>query len=82
MDALLQNRLPADLKKVIDNNSGMKWSEKAAKVFDELDAKGRAQAIEMGDTIDIIKDGAENPLWKPVLYQATEDYLKELQKKG
>jgi TRAP-type C4-dicarboxylate transport system substrate-binding protein len=82
MNKSFYNRLPADLKKVIDNNSGMKWSEKAAKVFDELDAKGRAQAIEMGDTIDIIKDGAENPLWKPVLYQATEDYLKELQKKG
>jgi len=74
--------LPADLKKVIDHNSGMAWSKKAATVFDDLDAKGRAQAIEMGHKITVIKDGAENPLWKPVLYQATEDYLNELQKKG
>ncbi|RBP81077.1 C4-dicarboxylate ABC transporter substrate-binding protein [Marinomonas rhizomae] len=76
------NRLPADLKKVIDNNSGMEWSKKAATVFDDLDAKGRAQAVEMGHKITVIKGGAENPLWKPVLYQATEDYLNELQKKG
>ncbi|MBU1297255.1 MAG: TRAP transporter substrate-binding protein [Gammaproteobacteria bacterium] len=76
------NRLPLDLKKVIDHNSGMEWSKKAATVFDDLDAKGRAQAIEMGHKITVIEDGAENPLWKPVLYQATEEYLDELQKKG
>lgn len=76
------NRLPNDLKAVIDNNSGMEWSKKAATVFDDLDTKGRAQAVEMGHKITVIKDGAENPLWKPVLYQATEDYLSELQKKG
>ncbi|WP_417526425.1 TRAP transporter substrate-binding protein [Marinomonas shanghaiensis] len=76
------NRLPDDLKKVIDHNSGMEWSKKAATVFDDLDAKGRAQAIEMGHRITVIEDGAENPLWKPVLYQATEEYLDELQKKG
>ena len=82
MNKSFYNRLPADLKKVIDDNSGMKWSKKAGVVFDELDAKGRAQAIEMGQQVDVIKGGAENPLWKPVLYQATEDYLKGLQKKG
>lgn len=82
MNKSFYNRLPADLKKVIDDNSGMKWSKKAADVFDELDAKGRAQAIQMGEKIDVIKGGAENPLWKPVLYQATESYLNDLQKKG
>ncbi|NLQ17476.1 TRAP transporter substrate-binding protein [Marinomonas sp. M1K-6] len=76
------NSLPADLKEVIDHNSGMEWAKKAAVVFDDLDTNGRTQAIEMGHKINVIEGGAENPLWKPVLYQATEDYLNELQEKG
>lgn len=81
MNKSFYNKLPADLKKVIDDNSGMKWSEIAATSFDRLDEAGRKQAVEMGHKINVIEGGAENPLWKPVLYQATEDYLNELDKK-
>lgn len=74
--------MPADLKKVIDDNSGLEWSLKAAKVFDALDIKGKAQAVEKGHEINIIEGGIENPAWKPVIVKATEDYLSELESKG
>lgn len=81
MNKQFYNRLPADLKQVIDNNSGMKWSKIAAASFDRLDEEGRKQAVEAGHNIVTVDGGAENPLWKPVLYQATEEYLAEVEKK-
>jgi len=74
--------MPEDLKQVIDDNSGLDWSLKAAKVFDALDIKGRAQAVEQGHEINEIEGGIENPAWKPVLVKATEDYLSELEARG
>nr|HPQ97857.1 hypothetical protein [Thiolinea sp.] len=74
--------LPDDLKKVIDDNSGKAWAELSGKVFDELDAKGREQAVAAGHEIHTVEGGAENPEWKPILDQATESYLAELEGKG
>ncbi|MCP5367741.1 MAG: TRAP transporter substrate-binding protein [Hyphomicrobiales bacterium] len=74
--------LPADLKKVIDDNSGMAWSKIAATVFDGLDVKGRAAAVKAGHEIVTIEGGIENPAWKPVLAKAAESYLDELEGKG
>lgn len=82
MNKSVYNSMPKDLQKVIDDNSGMKWSEKAAKVFDDLDKKGREQAIEMGQKITVIKDGINNPDWKPTLDKAKKDYLDSLKAKG
>ncbi|MEH6576896.1 MAG: TRAP transporter substrate-binding protein [Amphritea sp.] len=74
--------MPAELQKVIDNNSGAEWSQIAAKVLEGLDAKGRAQAVELGHKIHTVEGGSENPAWKPVLDQASEDYLAELEGRG
>ncbi|MGB1091458.1 MAG: TRAP transporter substrate-binding protein [Oceanobacter sp.] len=71
-------KLPADLRKVIDNNSGMKWAQKAGVVFDQLDVKGRAQAVEAGHDIYQVEGGIENPVWKPVIEQARDAYLADL----
>lgn len=74
--------MPDDLKKVIDGNSGMAWAKKAATVFDDMDTKGRAAAVEAGHDILTIEGGAENPAWKPVLDKATETYLADLESQG
>jgi len=74
--------LPADLKQVIDDNSGMAWAAKAATVFDALDVKGRAAAVEAGHEIVTVEGGVETPAWKPVLAGATEAYLAELEGRG
>lgn len=82
MNKDVYNSMPTDLQKVIDDNSGSKWSTLAAEVFDELDIQGRAQAVELGHTIYTVENGINNPAWKPVLDQATDDYLMELEVKG
>lgn len=69
-------------KQVIDNNSGLAWAKKAGVVFDANDVKGRAQAVAAGHNIVTIEGGENNPAWKPILDQATESYLAELEDKG
>ncbi|WP_286237859.1 TRAP transporter substrate-binding protein [Neptuniibacter halophilus] len=82
MNKDVYNSMPADLQKVIDDNSGSEWSQISAKVFDDQDVKGRAQAVEAGHEIYTVEGGGENPAWKPVLEKATEEYLTELEGKG
>ena len=75
-------RMPEDLKKVIDDNTGMRWAEKLGKAYDELDMVGIKQAKEMGHTITVIEGGADNPAWKPTLDQVTTNYISELSGNG
>ncbi len=82
MNSKVYNKLPADLKKVIDDNSGMEWAKKAGVMFDGIDARGRAQAVERGHEFVEIEGGINNPDWKPVLDKVTEEYLAELEAKG
>lgn len=82
MNKDVYNSMPADLQKVLDDNSGTEWSQNAAKVFDDLDIKGRAQAVEKGHEIYTVEGGIENPAWKPVIDKAIEEYLSELEAKG
>lgn len=72
--------LPADLKTVIDNNSGGKWVKIAADVFDRLDRDGLTAAA--GQNIVRIEGGATNPDWQPILAKSTEKYLADLEGKG
>lgn len=82
MNKSVYDSMPADLKKVIDKNSGLEWAKKAGVVFDASDVKGRAQAVKAGHNIVTIEGGVNNPAWKPVLDEATESYLSELEAKG
>lgn len=82
MNKSVYDKLPAELKQVLDKNSGMDWSKKAGKAFDALDEKGRAQAVKEGHHIVTIEGGKNNPQWKPTLDNATESYLSELEAKG
>jgi TRAP-type C4-dicarboxylate transport system substrate-binding protein len=55
--------LPADLKKVIDANSGMMASRWAGKVMDKGDVPGLAAAKARGNAI-VILDAAETKRWR------------------
>ncbi|MCB2101873.1 MAG: TRAP transporter substrate-binding protein [Rhodobacterales bacterium] len=74
--------LPADLKAVIDKNSGKAWSATAATVFDDLDVKGRADAVKAGHEFYEVEGGIENPAWKPILDATTKEYIAGLDGKG
>ncbi|GGB89323.1 hypothetical protein GCM10011352_14130 [Marinobacterium zhoushanense] len=75
-------RMPEDLKKIIDDNTGMRWAEKLGKAYDELDLVGVQQAKEMGHSITVIENGADNPAWKPTLDRVTEQYVSGLSAQG
>ncbi len=72
------NSLPDDLKKVIDDNSGMQMAAAAGKVFDAEDAKYMAEAKAKGDTMIDIPDPLNDPKWKGPLEAGTEKYLNDV----
>lgn len=82
MNKDVYNKMPADLQKVIDNNSGESWSQIAAKEFDAADVRGREQAEAANHEIYSVEGGANNPAWKPVLDKAAEEYLAALEEQG
>lgn len=75
-------RLPDDLKKVIDDHSGPEWQKRAAAIFDDLDNRGREMAVKNGNKITTIEDPMSDPNWGPVLQKVTDDYIKSLTAKG
>jgi len=82
MNKSVYSRLPDDLKQVIDKHSGLELAKQSGKIFDQVDALGREQAVSLGHTMITIEDGANNPAWKPVLNATTENYLQELEDRG
>ncbi|WP_201505457.1 TRAP transporter substrate-binding protein [Psychrobacter aestuarii] len=75
-------RLPDDLKKVIDDNSGMAMAAAAGKVFDAEDAKYMAEAKAKGDTMIDIPNPLSDPKWKAPLEAGTQKYLSDVKAQG
>ena len=73
--------LPADIKKVIDANSGMAASKWAGRVMDEGDAPGIAAAKAAGNKM-IVLDAAETARWKAASSPIAEAWVKEMTGKG
>lgn len=82
MNKDVYDSMPADLQQVVDQHSGKEWAQKQAVKFDELDTKGRAEAVAAGQEIITLEGGTENAAWKPVLDKATESYLAGLEDRG
>jgi len=80
MNKARYDSLPADLKKVIDDNSGLKWAEIAGRGFDKGDIAG-LQAAKSTGTIHKIA-GAERAAFQAAADRATAAYLKELDDQG
>ena len=76
------NSLPDDLKKVIDDNSGIVMSERIAKIFDESNEAAMAAARAKGDTMIDIPDPLNDPEWRGPLLEGTQRYLDELEALG
>ncbi len=74
--------LSPEQKKAIDDNSGMKWAENAGQVFAAEDEAGRKNAVEKGDTINVIDNPLENPDWQKPLKDGIDVYLSDLESRG
>lgn len=72
--------LPPDLKKVIDDNSGLDWAIRAGQGFDEGDRIGKEVALENGTLYQI--EGAEREKWEAAAEDITRAYIAELEARG
>ncbi|MEO6024728.1 MAG: TRAP transporter substrate-binding protein [Burkholderiales bacterium] len=73
--------LPADLRKIIDNNSGAELSTQMGKVWDDAAAPNRKLAEQIGNQINIIPL-AELQHWQKIVAPVTDDWVKEVTAKG
>lgn len=73
--------LPADLRKVIDANSGPATSREAGRVMDAGDTPGLEAARKRGNAI-VVLDARETARWKAVAQQVTDGWIAEMKGKG
>ena len=73
--------LPADLQKVIDDNSGLEFSVFAGGVMEDNDAPARAIAAERGNTIVALSED-EAKAWQDVAAPIYEEWVAEMSEKG
>jgi len=76
------DKLPADLKKVLDDNTGKAMSEVAAQVFDTEAEKYSSEARARGDVMIDIPDPLSDPQWKVPLEAGTKKYLADVSAMG
>ncbi|MFC3683161.1 TRAP transporter substrate-binding protein [Hydrogenophaga luteola] len=84
--ALVMNRasydkLPADLKKVIDNNSGIELAAAFGRTMDEADKVGLAMAQKAGNNL-VALDVAETQRWRRTASVVESDWVAEVKGKG
>jgi TRAP-type C4-dicarboxylate transport system substrate-binding protein len=73
--------LPADLKKIIDANSGADASAWAGKVWDSTIVPGRKAATDRGNTVTVLS-AAEYQRWEKATESVIQDWIKDVAAKG
>ena len=81
MNKAKYNALPADLKKVIDNNSGMATSAWLGKVQQEGDIAGRKSAVDRGNTIFTVS-AAEAQEFRRKSRTIEVEWVEDMNKRG
>lgn len=81
MNKSAYNKLPTDLKKVIDDNSGQEFSVLLARTSDDGDILGRDLTAKLGNKITVLEP-AEVQRWRRTAGAVESDWVKEMQSKG
>jgi len=81
MNSAKYNSLPPNLKKVIDQNSGLEASKWAGKLFDSFTEPARKIAVERHNPINILSD-AEYMRWVKATESVDDGWFKEVNAKG
>jgi TRAP-type C4-dicarboxylate transport system substrate-binding protein len=81
MNKASYDKLPADLKKVIDDNSGMAAAALFGRAMDEGDKAGLAQAQKAGNNI-VTLDAAETQRWQRIAAGTRAVWYREVSQKG
>ena len=81
MNQAKYDALPADLKKVIDANSGPQFSQDIGKIWDASQAVGRKLAQDRGNTFHMIP-ATELQNWVQASQPLYRDFVGDMDKKG
>ncbi|GLS13792.1 C4-dicarboxylate ABC transporter substrate-binding protein [Hydrogenophaga electricum] len=81
MNRAAYERLPADLKKVIDAHSGVAAAALFGKAMDDGDRVGRELAVKAGNQI-VALDVAETQRWRRTAATVETDWINEVRGKG
>jgi len=81
MNKAKYDALPADLKGVIDANSGAALSRELGRKWDEWDQIGRAAVLKRNTPIQVI-DGADLAAWKAATEPIVSKWIEERNKAG
>ncbi|MFD1382061.1 TRAP transporter substrate-binding protein [Rhodanobacter aciditrophus] len=69
--------MPADLQKVIDNNSGVALAGHIGSLFDDYEIFARQYAADNGNSFDYV-EGAEYNKWKEMLAPVRSEWIEEM----
>lgn len=81
MNQAKYDSLSPELKKVIDNNSGVNLTQQIGRVWDESQAPGRKSAVDRNNTFYMIP-AAELDNWIKVSAQLNDDWVADMEKRG
>jgi len=81
MNQAKYDSLPADLKKVIDSNSGAELSQQIGKVWDESQTAGRKTAVDRGNTFYMIP-ASELDNWVKASAPLYDEWVADMTKKN
>lgn len=81
MNQAKYDSLPADLKKVIDNNSGAALSKQIGKIWDESRTAGRKTATDRGNTFHMLS-AAETDKWAAAAAPLYDEWVADIDKLG
>jgi len=81
MNKAAYDNLPADLKKVIDNNSGVEAAAMFGRAMEEGDKIGREIAVKAGNNI-VALDALETQRWRRTAGTVETDWVNEMKGKG
>jgi TRAP-type C4-dicarboxylate transport system substrate-binding protein len=81
MNQARYDALPADLRKVIDDNSGAELSRRIGRTWDDSQAAGRRAAQERGNAFYTIP-GSELDAWVKASAHLADDWVADMNKRG
>ncbi len=81
MNQAKYDAMPADLKKVIDNNSGAAYSQQIGKIWDNSKAAGRKAAQDRGNVLYTIP-ASELDHWATASAPLYAEWVADMDKKG
>ncbi len=81
MNKDIYNAMPADLQRVIDQNSGLQLAGRIGQLFDEYEVYAREAAVKQGNSFSYV-EGAEYDRWASQLAPVTDTWIEDMSDDG